>query len=360
VRLYGKKFARGSLRSSSFARDDTKNAVLWDIPDDRYCRVKVQGSAELVLAWFPDIWAKRRGWLVPGTPVRIGHVGGAGRIELLGQGLFIPTPISGEMFPTIAAGDDGILAGCALRAADIPRMAVIVEPGTYRISGITYSLVGGEFIMSATSNLTMGDGFLMGLAVTVVSINAPPAVGQYRYDLISVGADGVVDYTAGTAVASDPVKPSLAGGHVMLGDYILVYGGMTEITQSDIGATWTTPTPASLGVTIADSDLSWVQLSTTVTLKCLDQYGNPVSGTGTGWYFALEFKYGNGTLYSLEEGNSTTKIGGHGLTQYAFTYTRDGLDPGDLSPLFLATVSTVPELVATARIILRDSGGGEM
>lgn len=359
MRLYGKRFFRNALRSPAFARDDTKNAVVWDIPDNRYCRVKVQGSNEYVVAWFPDAWSKTPGWLVPGAPVRIGHVGGVGRIELLGQGLFIPTPVSGGMLPPIALGADGVLTGCALRACDSPRMAVIVEPGTYRVSGTTCSLVG-NFLMSAASSLTLGDGFLMGSDVTVVSINAPPAVGQYRYDLISVGSDGVVDYTAGTAAASNPVKPSLAAGHVMLGDYILVYGGMTQVVQSDIGTPWSAPSPVRLSVAITDSDLAWAELSTTITLKCLDQYGNPVSGSGAGWYFTLEFKYGNGTLYSPEEGNSMTKVGGHGASQYIFTYTRGGLDPGDVSPTFLAKAATVPELQAYARIILRNASGVEM
>jgi hypothetical protein len=361
MRLYGKKYARDALRSPSFARDDTKNAILWDVPNVHYCRVKIQGSSEYVIAWFPDAFAKTRGWMIPGIPVRIGHVGGRGRIELLGQGLYIPSPISGDMQPDPGFGGDGVLTGGAIRALDVPRMAVIVEAATYRIDGITYSLTGTGIVMEAASTATMGDGFVMGAGLTdviEVTLNAAPGAGYYRYDMISVGVDGVVDYTAGTAATSNPVKPTLAANHVLLGDYILVYGGMTQVTTADIGRIWTAPYAASLTATPADADLAWAELSTSITLQVRDQYGQPFS-SGSGYYFTLEFMAGNGTLYSSETGPSTASVGGHGSSSISFSYTRDQTS-GDLSPAFLAKVNTTPEIPAVTRIVLRDSGGAEM
>jgi hypothetical protein len=177
--------------------------------------------------------------------------------------------------------------------------------------------------------------------------------------MISVGIDGVVDYTAGAAVTSNPVKPTLAADHVLLGDYILVYGGMTEVTTADIGRIWTPPYASGLTATPLDGDLAWAELGTSILLKVLDQYGQPFSMGGGGWYFTLEFMAGNGSLWSPETGAATTIAGGHGTNQYTFYYTREQTT-GDLSPAFMAKVNTVPELPAFTRIILRDSGGGEM
>jgi len=178
---------------------------------------------------------------------------------------------------------------------------------------------------------------------------------------VCVGTDGVIDYVPGTA-AANPTKPALPGSHVRIGMYILVSGGATEITGADIGREYQAPSPGSVTVTPADADLSWSELSTTITVSVLDQYGNPIGLGGNGWYITLEFAAGNGTISSAEEGSSTAKIGLHtgaNQSQGTFTYTRNQLAT-DESPVFEAVLEINYALYGFGKIILRDAAGDLM
>jgi len=362
VRLYGRRFLKNTLRSAAYARNDLRDAIVWEINSaNRYARVKIQGTNELIVAYYPDAWGYTPDWLSEGRAVKIAHTcGTVGRIEIVGKGYYIPSPTSGEMLPPVAMGADCVLSGCELRA--IPngaRMALQVLTGTYRVSGTQYTL--GAISMLYGDAYKMGDGGAMDTVAGVVSINAAPSAGSFRYDLVCVGADGIIDYVPGTA-STTPAKPVLPGSHVQIGRFILVSGGATEITAGDIGREYQAPVPATVSVTPSDADLAWDELSTTITVQVLDQYGNGIGQSGNGWYITLEIAAGNGTISSAEEGSSTSKIGMHAgsnQSQATFTYTRGQLAT-DESPVFEAVLEINYALYGYGKIILRDAAGDPM
>lgn len=366
MRHSNKRYIKNSIKQVTSYTIETRDAILWDhLPDQRLCRVKIQGSNTLVVAYYPESWVSIPFWLKPGIPVRIIHRGGLrGRIELVGLGQVIPTPVSGDPFPPFDPGEDTVLTGCqVIQIPNDPQMLVMVKVGTYRIDGVTYIL---DTIKMSTSPLFyLGMGGAMGEVAEVVEIDAAPPSGYFRIDLIVVGTDGVIDVIKGTDFADDSAEedvPDVPSGHIELGR-ILLYAGMTEITNADINRSWVAPEPTSLTVTLSDDDLAWGDLTSTITVAVKDQYDNAIFTTGYGWYITCEITDGNGTITSAEEGSSPTKVGGHtgaSSNSYTFTYTRDGLDPGDDSPTFLITLEISFTLTAYAMIILRDAAGAVM
>ena len=111
MKLYGKRFLKNSLRSAAFARNDFRDAIVWEINSaDRYARVKIQGTNELIVAYYPDAWAYAPDWLSEGRAVKIAHTCGTiGRIEIVGKGYYVPSPVSGDVLPPVAVGADCIL-----------------------------------------------------------------------------------------------------------------------------------------------------------------------------------------------------------------------------------------------------------
>jgi hypothetical protein len=362
MRLYGKKFLKRNMERSSESKIETRDGILWDVlPVQRLCRVKIQGSSQLITAHYPENWEQTPFWMKKGNAVRITHMGGKrGRIEVVGHGQLIPTPISGGTFPASETPPDAILTGCSVtQVPNNPKMAVHVHIGTYRIGGIDYIL--DSIPMLYGDNLLVGDGGTMDDISGAVPINAAPASGYFRYDLISVGTNGVIDYTPGTPATSEPERDDPEGSHIALG-YILLHSGMTSISNSDINKSWTTPYPVMVTVTPADNDLAWAELQTNVEVKVLDQYGNGIIKDGYGWYLTIEFVIGNGSLYSAEDGWQTDHVGQHAgaYNHYDFIYKRDQLDPGDESPILKGTVELDYSRYGYASIILRDAGGDPM
>jgi hypothetical protein len=334
LKLYGKRFIRNSMNRVSSTKQETRDGILWDVDSaSKICHVKIQGSNTLIAAYYPENWEQAPNWLKPGNAVKIMHTGGVrGRIEVIGHGQLVPTPVSGNQFPTVETAEGSIISGCGLLAAATPRMVVLVRTGTYRISGVLYGMP--YITMDDGVNYLFGDGGPIDGVAAAVAISAAPSAGNYRQDMLSVGTNGVVDYTAGTPAISDPVKPTPAADHLLLG-YVFVPAGTTEITYGEnIGKEYQIAVPSSLEVTIEDDDLAWSDLSTTLTVEVLDQYGNHINGTGIGWSLRLDIQAGNGTISSAESGDSLTSVRGHTGTgySYVFTYTRDNLDPGDVGP----------------------------
>ena len=358
------KFLRNSSQKITNYAIETRDGIMWDhIPAQRICRVKVQGSNELIVAYYPESWVTVPTWLKPGVPIRIIHRGGLrGRIEVDGLGQTIPSPVEGDTFPPIAVGGDTVLTGCGvIPIPNDPQLKVMIKVGTYRINGVTYIL--GPIKMSAAPVLFLGYGGAMNEIGGVVEIDAAPAAGFFRIDLVVVGIDGVIDVVKGTNFATTEDVPDVPAGHIELGR-VLLYNGLTEIGGADINRSWIAPTVSLLGVTLSDDDLAWAELTSTITCKGYDPYGNSIlTAGGLGWYITVEFVSGNGTLNSVEEGDSLTKVGGHtgaAGNQYAFTYTRDQADPGDESPTLKITLEISFVLTETVFIILRDAGGAIM
>lgn len=365
MRQYGKRLIQTSIRKGVSETIESKDAILWDhLPTQRLCRVKVQGSDDLIIAYYPEGWFKTPYWLKRGAPVRIAHRGGIrGRIEVVGLGQTVPMSVSDDSSPDTETPDDAVITGGQImQIPNDPQMAVMVKTGTYRIDGDTYTL-GPITMGSSSSAYVCGMGGAMNEIAGVVNVDAAPAAGYFRYDLIVVGADGTIDYVKGTAFSADgdADEPDTPADHVLLGK-ILLYAGMTEILDNDINLDYTVPSVTALTVTLSDEDLTWAELTSTITVAVIDQYGRSILAPEYGWYITVEFVSGNGTLTSAEEGDSVIKVGGHtraSSNQYAFTYTRNQ-DAGDISPVLLATLETNYTLTEQFMIKLYDGGGALM
>jgi hypothetical protein len=365
------------MRSEVEARTETRDAILWDIIDaQRVCRVKIQGSNQLIVAHFPQNWEKHPVWLKPGNAVKILHTSGIrGHVELIGHGNFVPTPVAGDTFPPIAIGEDSILSGCQVIALDPAAMMVAITAGTYRISGVVYYLGGfggseGAIPMGIPAPMEMGDSIAMGtiMAWGVPIDPAPTTPGYFRIDLIVVGTDGAVDYVKGTESAT-PVVPEVPSGHVQCGS-ILLFNGMTAVTQIWINRPWITPKPFSLTMTIADAELIWgveppppaAELTTDIQVTIFNQYGYgmvPPAETYW-WYISMEFIFGNGEIDGQTPPAVVTKQGIIGQDHVHFTYERNH-DAGDQSPMLKAMlVNTDIPIFVMGFIVLLNAGGAPM
>ncbi|MEW6295972.1 MAG: hypothetical protein AB1467_06855 [Candidatus Diapherotrites archaeon] len=101
-----------------------------------------------------------------------------------------------------------VVSGCAVSAQTPATMAVNIASGTIRIGR-------SNVVVSSTSK----------------TVNASHATLD-RYDIISVGSDAVVDYTAGTA-ATNPYPPDLAADHILLA-VIFVEKASTTVDAADV------------------------------------------------------------------------------------------------------------------------------
>jgi hydrogenase maturation factor len=347
-------------------RRESRDGIVWEhLPDQRLVRVKIQGSNELVVAWYPENWQKVPVFLKVGNAVRIAHVGGnRSRIEIVSHGLTVPTPVAGGMFPDMGAGADYWVSGGGMLSTETPSLRVRILPGTVRIDGVNYDLT---FDPLMGDPMEMGDGVVIGSGIGIEEIDPPPdyaypswgQTAQYRYDAFVVGLDGVVDYLKGTEtlgitgapyfLPDPPDKPAIPAGHVLIGDYILVYSGMTEILPSDIGRIFSAPRVARL-ICETYSVMDWhdpsigpppeyeeIPFATnqSVSLWMADQYGNPAFRPGGGNYmFTLEFPHwiaGNGVIGQRSAGGTTLNptidpVISYGTYKVILNYERQNAD----------------------------------
>lgn len=216
----------------------------------------------------------------------------------------------------------------------IPNTTVAVKGGTYRISGALYTLA---------ETLTVSG---LGSVAAIVDCGAAPSTaGMYRYDLLSIDAAGTITVTAGTEAAT-PVMPATPSSRVKL-DHVLRHYGQTTIIQADIGKMWTAPVFTTLAAAVDDDELAWAETSTHIHLTCRDQYGALHTGAKT---ITVAITTGNGSISPASGSGSSSA--------FTFTYTRDGNDPGDISPLLTFSSPTGP--FTTAFIKLLDASGDLM
>lgn len=357
------------MRRETNSRTETKDAILWQIlEDERKCHVKIQGSNTEIIAYYPQNWQSVPSWCKPGNAVKIMHTGGnRGRIELVGHGAYIPSPVEGaDPFPPMAVGEDCILFGCEVLAmTPVTLMMVRINAGSYRISGETYYLgaFGGETgPMALGSGMPLGTGYPLGeIGAYGIEIDAAPvASGHFRYDLIVVGIDGVVDYLKGDEFTDEISIPEIPADHLECGR-ILLYPGMTTVIQEWINRAWTIPEPSSLQISIADDELIWGsigppdtrELSTDIEVLVLDQYGNGLSPASGKWYLELDLETGNGTVDGDPPPVTKTTTGNHVHFTYARTY-----DGNDESPIIKATLINLDSPISAYGFIkLLDSDG---
>lgn len=248
MKLYGKKFANKYVKKRVDKKTETKDGILWSIDEENYrCSVAIEGGSELVVCHYPRNWKDKPYWLKIGNAVRILHRAGIrGYVEVIGEGRAIR---SGAR-PQASTAVDIIVTGGVLSATTPSSYALNVTSGTVRINGSIYAFAAedqiGSLLMEDPANAIMGsNNQLMGEYTYNLQLAPPPGWNYFRYDLIEVGTDGVVDVVTGTAVLNDPVKPAVSAEHVQIGDYILVQnlntnGSASTIENYQIGAEWAT------------------------------------------------------------------------------------------------------------------------
>jgi hypothetical protein len=359
MRLYGGRLINSSVRRAVTERAELRDAVVYDVDTtNRYCRVKIQGSNTYIKAYYNENWGGAPEWVKPGNAVRITHPGGnKGRIEVVGHGILLPTAIpGGSVTPAPTTPGDTILTGCVLSCANPASMSASVSTGTYRIDGVTYT-VGALYLGDADIFFGRADIFFGGSGASV-TLDAASAT-YFRYDAIVVGDDGTVDVVKGSNASGEPTMPTTPADHVRIG-WVLLYPGMTEITQADINRTYSGPIVSAMPVVVADDTLEWGigqptpdEMSTTITVSMRDQYGRVM--TYSGYELTITFSRGNGTL-SYDGHSSTTSLTFTFSGTATITYTRDA-DSGESSPLFLIDESYSGQS-GGCHIMLYDDEGG--
>jgi hypothetical protein len=364
MKLYAGKLIKNKIDERAERNIELRDAIVWDVdPEHRYCRVKIQGSDSYVKAYYPENWESTPQYLKPGNAVRITHPGGSkGRIEVTGFGILLPTAVpGGEATPTPPVPSDAVLTGLEPSPIDPAAMKVGIAPGTYRINSVIYSLSGLE--MDRTDVTMDRPDLTMDEVVEQVSFDAADG-SRFRYDSITVGSDGVVDVIKGTyfyATADEddiPDPPEALSNHVRLG-WVLIYPSMTAITNMDINRTFSEPVPTELRVVVADDDLAWGELTTTITIGVYDQFGNYYYWGGPGYFVTFQWESGNGSLtHGSDEKLSPTPLTFYMDPSAVVTYTRDGL-AGDKSPSITIT-DDMAGLTNAFSILLRNAGGDIM
>jgi hypothetical protein len=361
MKLYGGRIIRNKLRQQMGERKELRDAVVYEVvPASRYCWVQIQGSNTRIRAWYPENWEATPQYLKPGNAVQISHPGGnKSRIEVIGHGLLLPTPVAGGTGPpSPGAAGDAVLTGCAVYPTNPASMGAKVAPGTYRIGGVTYSLSG--MIMDRTDIIMDRSDLVMDLVGDSVSFDAASST-YFRYDTIVADTTGTADVVKGSnfSPTTDPIPapPSASSGQVRVG-WVLIYPNMATVTAADINRLFVAPVAVELRVVIADDDLGWDELSTTITISGRDQYGNLIVRTGPGYYVTIGWIRGNGTLsYGVSQDESAPLSFYMGSWE-AVTYTRNQ-EVTDVSPMFTIAESSLG-FSNIAIITLRSEGGGIM
>lgn len=353
MKLYGGRLINRQVRRQIADSRELRDAIVWDVtPASHYCRVKIQGSDTLVKAWYPENWEATPQYLKAGNAVRITHPGGnKGRIEVAGHGFLIPTAVPGGTgTPPATTAGDTVLTGLTI-SADGTSMSAMVATGTYRIGGVIYVL--GAVEMDRTDIEMDRPDIAMDGVADMVSFDAASST-LFRIDLIVVGTDGDAHVVKGTNAASNPVAPTMPADHVLAG-FVLLYPGMTVVSQADVNRSYTAPAPVELRIVTEDNDLAWGDLSTYFTISVRDQYGRILYGS---YFVTVTFNCGNGTLSHSGDSSTTALVVAFSGTVNV-TYTRLGLDPGDQTPVFTMAES-VTGLGGAAFVSLRDGAGALM
>lgn len=332
------------MQKEAVSRKETRDAILWDILDDKRCRVKIIGTNTLLVANYPENLEKKPAWLKPGNAVKVLHTAGnRHRLEVIGSGTAIPTPTTGPMLPIPEIAPDAVLTGLQLIALESDVMQVGVSVGTFRIGGVLYAQ---ETMTLANDNLnTFGSGLPLETTAGVVAFAAAHA-SLYRIDIVVSGTDKVLQVVTGTA-ASAPTQPAIPSEHVLAGK-VLIPPGITAIKAEHFNREFVTPTASQLQSSSVDLDLAWGEDYTDITIAVLDQYGRAI--TGTNWGITATVTTGTGTV------DSATKWTGSGSNQATFRYTRD-YGGTEHSPFLQFALVQNPSLLTVSAITLRDIDG---
>ena len=356
-----KKFLRIQARKASKDRTETRDAVLWDIvPEQRLCRVKVLGSNVLLECKYPENWLQTPAWLKPRSAVRITHRGGnRNSFEVVGDGLFIPTPtvdpitgITNPSLPNIIPGVDTAMTGCQIYALETPGMQVWVSTGTFRIGGTIYTT--DYMAMDESSVADMTSGVPMDQTVGVYNIAAAHAT-LWRIDRLVIGADLVVDVLTGNNSETLPIAPDTTADHVSLGT-VLVPPGVTEIFQTLINKVWDEPYLVRITATVTDSTMAWGTETNEINIAVFDQYNIPYIDESV--LVECSITSGSGTLsvYSV----NTNPVDGTAVIYYiredGYAESSSNIESG---PVFLRFVTSQDSNVLIVATIILNNEAGE-
>jgi len=330
MRLYGGHLIRNLITKKNDLRTEMRDAQVYDIdPVNHTCRVKIQGTSILVVAHYPENWESTPQYLKVGNAVLITHVGGNhGRIEIAGHGILIPSPITGDIGDGVITPTDKVLTGLTL-AVTTTGTGVVVMAGTFELAGVIYTVPAIDMT-----------GYGVYPTPPYVNRDHIAAVfdvgngGAYRYDSFFVGANLTIDKVNGSQ-ATPPLFPTAPGNHLLLG--WLFRTASNIINQANVNKYYTVSVVSQITMTIADDELTVGQLSTSITINILDQYGNGVSNSN-GWTVVLSFSIGNGTLSFGGESSTSSVTGTTTGSSLSFTYTRFN-DETDSSPAITASLS---------------------
>ena len=222
---------------------------------------------------------------------------------------------------------------CMLKDSLGYHMKVMVTIGAVRLTNVIYTI--GPMSMGEGDYVEMGAGVSINEIAAILDIDPAPPAGYFRYDIVVIGSDLAFDIIKGSDFTTVATMPDVPSGHLLIGK-ILLCGGMTYIRQTDIDRDFVL-SPQFI-MEIADDDLAWDELSTTITVSVFDQCGGPMYQTGDGWYITLSFVFGNGSIsIGGQSSNSTlSAYTGASSNSLTFTYTRFHIDPGEINPSFQA------------------------
>ncbi len=345
MKLYGKRFLKNSINNKIALRSETQDAVLWSVnTTTKVCSVKIQGSNQLINAYYPENYEKIPSWLKPGNAVKIMHTGGnRGRIEIIGNGILIPTPLTGSTTPTLTTAKDCILSGCNVYPAfDDPQMVVLVGTGSYRINGTVYTLLP---ITCDSEVYDAAMGGTIDLIAGAFAVPVAPAAGTVRIDLIEVVVDGLLHYLTGTPSVS-PIAPTLSSSHVQCKGKIVVNCGTTIITSNEIdGITYSMPIPYSLSITFDPESLPSPLTDSIITVSVYDQYGALISG-----FHKITAEIISGTS-TINGGSSAVNNGYFSYSSTTFNFVKSD-DPEEYHSMVRFTLtSSNPEIMNMGLIL---------
>ena len=383
MKLYGKRRIAHNIDHRIIQHRPDRDAIIWSINiAAHYAMVRIQGSDTDIKAHFPKNWTDHPYWVQIGSCVRIRHRGGnTGYIEIAGEGRAIPSAQAGGSQPDIPTLTDAILTGMVVTPGTPQGMYVAVTAGTYRINGglyvfdalpITAPIMDdpAPMVMHAASTVTMGEGEYR------VAIDAAPGAGKSRYDLLSIGINGVLDYQAGTPAnfGTEPTVPTLAADHLMV-KILWIQAGVTVIDNNVVGGVWADPAATSFDYTCscASCEMPWNGgddfTECTMNLVIRDQYG-AASTDLDGKIMTITMApapshtgdiKGSLTDYAGPVANPSAQSYITGSTLW-FTYKRDQTATPEIAPVFGHSITDGPSLFCSNddgmfRMTILDVGG---
>lgn len=326
--LYHDRIIKQQQRRDTQSNKTLRDGIVFHIhADQNYCQVKIQGTDQLITAYFNQLWTQRPAWLTIGNSVRIETPEGInGRIEVVGHGFSIPTAQpGGNVIPVPPIGPDVVMAGCLL-AASRSEMSVSINVGTYRINGIIYELE--PMVMDIPEIIMDRADIVLDRTAGAVFFDAAHAT-QFRIDVVSVDASGDFTITKGDYSLADPEIPDTPANEVYLG-YVLINPTSTVIESWNINQEWGASSPVSLEMVDTSSPslddpfyVPWSQEEISWTMTVKDQHGNAISGSYNVRIQFLSSEIGNGALTA----DGKTIVNGQTLNIITtgvinFTYTR--------------------------------------